>query len=270
MRIEARPLALLTREAVADASRRRIVPAVGVICFLSLLLVQSCSTCTANVGIDGRMQTVDLGRWSGIASFALLGLWSVVLAGLLAADHLRSIFEDGSATLLLTRPLSRPTLALARLAGSLVVSGGAGLVVCAGATFFLVARGGLALGPAFWATAAVTVGLATVAALAMLASLFLPRIVTMLVVLGFVGWVGAANVGAVSGVALTGISFVLDRFGPPLLSGILLALAPWADATIGSLSPLDVSLRAIAWLVASVAVLLVVFDQRELTRLEPR
>lgn len=269
MRIEARPLALLTREAIADGYRRRIVSAVALLSILSLLLVDGCTTCNQALPTDERI-VAAIGKWSGTASFALLGLWSIVLGGLLAADHLRSIFEDGSATLLLARPVSRPTLALARLTGSLAVSGSAAVLLCAGAFVLLVVRGGLPASPALIGTGVVLVGLWTVAPLAMTASLFLPRIVTMLVVLGFVGWVGAANVASVAGLELSGTSFLLDRFGPPLISALLLALLPWTGATITDFSCWDVPLRAIVWIVGSWALLAVVFDQRELTALEPR
>lgn len=270
MRIEPVALGLLSGEGVRDASRRRIVPAVLVLSFLSLVMMDSCTSCTPNVMVEGEATTVDIARWTGILSFAVLGMWSIALAGLLAADHLRSIFEDGSATLWLARPVSRPTLALARLLGSLAVSLPAALIVCVGATFFLVARSNLAVAPAVVATGAVVLSSITMAALAMTLSLFLPRIVTVLLVFGSVGLIGSLNLWSASVQPLTGLYFAIDRFGPPLLSTIVLALSPWTGQAIASISFWDVALRALVWGVGSVVLLLVVFDQRELAKLEPR
>jgi len=270
VRIEAGALRLLAGEAVRDASRRRIVPAVVVLCFVSLLTMESCTSCSATVPVGDEPQSVDLLRYTGMLSFAVLGLWSIALAGLLAADHLRSIFEDGSATLLLARPVSRPTLAAARLVGSLAVSLGAALILCGGATFLLVGRGGLPIAPAVLATGAVLASSVSWAALAMTMSLFVPRIVTVLLVLGGVGLIAGVNLAAASGNAPSGLYFVLDRFGPPLLSTIVLALSPWSGLEITTISSWDVTGRAVAWALGAVALLLVLFDRRELTKLEPR
>ncbi len=270
MRIEPDQLRLLTVEAVRDASRRRIVPAVLVISTLSLLMMDSCTSCSQSGGVDASGQPLSVINLTGVLSFSLLGLWSIALAGLLAADHLRSIFDDGSALLVLSRPVSRPTLALARLGGVLAVAFAGALMLCIGAMFFLVVRGGLPLSPALTATLSILVSSVAVAALAMTASLFLPRIVTVLLVLGGVGLIGVLNIGSASGSTFSGLYFVLDRFGPPLLSSIVVALSPWSGQLTSTVTPGDVAARSILWLIGSVALLAVVFDQRELTKLEPR
>ncbi len=268
MRVESRALRLLAGEAVRDASRRRIVPAVLAISFLSLMMMDSCTSCSVNLGVGDQPVPVDVLSWTGMLTFAVLGLWSIALAGLLASDHLRAVFDDGSATLLLARPISRPTLALARLLGSLAVSLGAALVLCLGATFLLAVRGGLPLGPAIGATLAVVMSSVAVAALAMTASLFVPRIVTMLFVFGGVGLIGVLNVASAAGRSLSGFYFVLDSFGPPLLSTLILALSPWSQQVPETISAWDVLPRTLAWAAGGVALLLVVFDQRELANLE--
>jgi ABC-type transport system involved in multi-copper enzyme maturation permease subunit len=270
VRIEIDQLRLLSLEAIRDASRRRIVPAVLVISTLSLLMMDSCTSCSQSGTLDSSGQPLSVINWTGMLSFSLLGLWSIALSGLLAADHLRSIFDDGSALLVLSRPVSRPTLALARLAGALAVAFAGALVLCLGATFFLVVRGGLPLAPAMTATFAILMSCVAVAALAMTVSLFLPRIVSVLLVLGGVGLIGVLNIGSASGSEFSGLYFVLDRFGPPLLSSIVLALSPWSGQLIATITPWGIAARAILWLIGSVALLAVVFDQRELTKLEPR
>jgi len=270
VRIEVAELRLLALEAVRDASRRRIVPAVLVISMLSLLMMDSCTSCSQNTLQDASGAQLSVIHWTGVLSFSLLGLWSIALAGLLAADHLRSIFEDGSATLILSRPVSRVTLALARLSGALTVATAGTLILCLGATFFLVVRGGLPLAPAVAATAAILVSSVAVAALAMTASLYLPRIVTTVLVLGGVGVIGVLNIVTASGRTLSGAYFVLDRFGPPLLSSIVLTLSPWSGQLPPSLTAWDVWLRALLWLIGAVLLLALTFDRRELSRLERR
>jgi len=63
---------------------------------------------------------------------------------------------------------------------------------------------------------------------------------------------------------------VLDRFGPPLLSSIVLTLSPWSGQLPPSLTAWDVWLRALLWLIGAVLLLALTFDRRELSRLERR
>lgn len=270
MRIEARPLRWLTTQAVQDASQRRLVPAVLVISVLSLFMMDSCTSCNANVVVEGEPQSMDLSSLAGLLTFGLLAIWSIALAGLLASDHLREIFEDGSATLWLTRPISRPTLALGRLLGSLIVSLGAALLLCGGASFFLSIRGDLPLLPAIWATLSVLLSCVTIASLAMMASLFLPRLVTVLMVFGGVGLVAVLNLASAAGRPLAGLYYVVHQFGPPILSAVMAALSPWWATGPVEVSVWDVALRSISWALGSLALLLIVFDQIELSRLEDR
>ena len=96
---------VLTLEAIQDAVRRRIVLVIAAVSLLSLLMVDSCTSCgPGQVTVDGELRSmVDLSGYTGSVTFLLLGLWSVVLAGVLAAEHLAGTLDDGSAPLALSR-----------------------------------------------------------------------------------------------------------------------------------------------------------------------
>ncbi len=51
--IEIGALRRLTADGIRDAARRRIVPVVLVVCFLSLLMINSCTQCSADIQIQG-------------------------------------------------------------------------------------------------------------------------------------------------------------------------------------------------------------------------
>ena len=53
MSIEPEPLALLAREGLHDAARRRVVPAVAGLCLLTLAMVNSCTQCSPMVKTPG-------------------------------------------------------------------------------------------------------------------------------------------------------------------------------------------------------------------------
>jgi hypothetical protein len=140
----------LAGEAVLDAVRRRIVAAIAVVSLLSLMLVDTCTTCGGGeVIVNGEVREMaNIAGWTGTVTFAVLGLWSIVLAGVLASEHLAQTLADGSATLALARPVGRGTFAFARLAGSLAIALVTGAVLLGGTTLFLHARSGLPTGPA--------------------------------------------------------------------------------------------------------------------------
>ena len=91
-----------------------------------------------------------------------------------------------------------------------------------------------------------------------------------MLVLGGVGVIGVLNIVTASGRTLSGLYFVLDRFGPPLLGSIVLTLSPWSGQLPPSLTTWDVGLRALLWLIGAVGLLALAFDRRELSRLERR
>jgi ABC-type transport system involved in multi-copper enzyme maturation permease subunit len=269
--VEIGALRLLTLDGVRDAARRRVVPVVLVVCFLSLMMINSCTQCSADVQIQGdTTRVLDVLAWAGVAVYGVMALWCIALAGLLASDHLSASLEDGSAQLLLSRPVGRGTLVLSRLLGSLVVSLGAGLVLLLGATFFLVTRSGLSLEPALWATVSTLLNATTIAALAMVASLYLPRIAIFLLLFTGIALFAGLNLFSVSGSELGGIYKVLDAIGPPLVSAIAVTLAPWSGQEPQNIGPFVVALKLVGWVIGSLALLLFVFGRRELTDLEPR
>jgi ABC-type transport system involved in multi-copper enzyme maturation permease subunit len=264
-------MGLLAREGLRDAARRRVVPAVAGLCLLTMAMVNSCTQCSPVVQTaGGQLESLALFGWAGVVTIGLLALWCAVLAGLVAADHLSSTLEDGSALLVLSRPVSRRAFALARLAGSLTISFAAALFLLGGAGLLLAMRGDLPLLPPLLAIGVTVANCVAVAALAMLSSLYLPRLATFLFVIGGVSAVALANLMSASGIALGMLFGVLDEIGPPILSGIVLALSGWSGQPPDGAEALNVAVRMAIWMGGSVSSLLFLFDHRELTNYEPR
>lgn len=246
---------LLAREALADALRRRIAFAVAVAALLSVAMLDSCTSCTSPIMVEGEVRELsELAGPAGLGTFVALGLWVIVLAGVLASDHLRSTLEDGSALLSLARPLSRESFALARLAGVLGLSFAAGLVVLGSAAALLAVRSGLPWLPALLAGGACALGCVIVAGFAMASSLVLPRAATLLLVLGGVWLIALAN-GLGSFTQLGGWLGTFDRTAPPLASAMAIALAPWLEGATFTGEPVQVFARLVAWTIGAVLVL---------------
>ena len=256
--------ALLFGEALADAIRRRIVSGVAIAALLSVLMLDSCTSCSPSITVNGQLR--DLGELMGAAGFGaflVLGLWVIALAGVLAADHLRSALEDGSAMLALARPVPREVFALARLAGVLGVAAGAGGLVLGAAALLLAKRSHLPLPPALLAAGACALGALVVGALAMAASLVLPRVATILLVLGGMGLLTLANGVAPIGEG-AGWLGVLDRFGPPLASTMALALEPWLTSVTIAGDGIRLAARLVAWAIGALFALAYGFRRVEL------
>ena len=256
----------LLREAVSDAVRRRIVPAVAVVSLISLLAVDSCTSCASNAVVQSgdTVLDTDLAGWTGLIAFVVLGLWTMVLAGILASDHLAETLRDGSAVLSLSRPVSRSQFAWGRLGGVLVVSWGTGLVLLVGTAWLLHVRSDVALGPALWAGLACLGGCLVTASLAMAASLYLTRIATALAVLVFVAMIGSANAAEIFGAGTGALSFVLNRFAPPLGTSMALALTPWTNTEVSAAFPTATALRLVLWCAVSPGLLALAFRRYEL------
>lgn len=250
----------LAVEAVSDAVRRRIVPVVAAVSLLSLTLIDTCTSCAPRVVVEGQPRDIpEVAGWTGMLIVAVLGLWTMVLGGVLAADHLTDTLENGSARLVLARPVSRGAFSLSRLVGALAITFATGALLLGAATFLLQARQDLDLAPALWAGLACASGAAIVSALSMTVSLVLPRIATTLLVLLSVGGIAALNAWTLAGQQLGGLGGWVDRAGPPLASAMVVALRPWIAPTEVVGQPLELALRLAFWTVGSAALLVVVF-----------
>jgi hypothetical protein len=217
------------------------------------------------VVVNGQVrQIAAIAGWTGAVTYAVLGLWSIVLAGVLASEHLAQTLADGSATFALARPVGRGTFAFARLAGSLVIALATGAVLLGGTALFLSARSGLPMRPALLAGVCCAVGAITLAGLAMSASLYIPRIATVMLVFVATGATTLANLLGMFRDESGGAMGAIDRFGPPLCSSIALALSPWIDAVRVPGSPLEIAIRHGVWAVASIVLLWAVFRRVEL------
>ena len=257
---------VLTLEAVRDAIRRRIVTVIAVLSLLSLMVVDSCSGCTAgNVMVNGQPQ--ELAQFAGYSAalmFVVLGLWIITLAGVLAADHLTQTLEDGTALLSLTRPLRREVFALSRLCGTLGIVALTGLILLGGASFLFATRNGLPLGPAAVAGAACGLGAIAVASLAMTASLFLPRLATWLLVVGSVGIIAIAGGLGLVPIEHEGWLSWISAYGPPLLHSMAAPLALWMQEVTLPAGPFDLWPRLLAWDAVGIAALCIAFRSREI------
>jgi ABC-type transport system involved in multi-copper enzyme maturation permease subunit len=263
----ARAWRALATEAIADATRRRIVPVIAVLALFSLLFVESCTSCSPTLTRDGEsVELPQVAGFGGLLISVVLGLWTMVLAGVLASDHLAEPLEDGSADLALARPVSRGAFALSRLLGALALACATGALLLFGSAVLLYARQGLAPGPVFAAFLACMAGAATMSGLAMTASLVLPRSVTALAVFGFVWVVAGINAVAQFGTQLTGFAGLVDRFGPPLATAMIVALGSWIEPTATRGEPLELALRSLVWAGAGALLLLGAFRRIELGR----
>jgi len=257
---------LLAGEALADATRRRIVPVVVVFSLLSLLFVDSCTACEAGTFVRNG-EEIEIPQVAGFGSlvlFAVLALWTIALAGILAAGHLSETLEDGTASLVLARPVGRPTFALARLAGALAIALLAGVALLGGTALLSHLRQALPLLPAAWAGLACAGGALCVASLAMVASLALPGTAAALVAMLAVAFMAFANALALLGAELGGFLGLLDRVGPPLLTAVVLPLDAWIEPTTVPGDPAAVGVRLALWAGAAAFLLVAAFRRIEL------
>jgi hypothetical protein len=258
----------LYHESMSDALRRRITPVIVAISLFSLMMIDGCTSCaTGEIMIDGQPTAIaEVAGGAGIATMVVLGLWIMVLAGVLASDHLRQTLDDGTANLCLARPVSRNTFVLSRLGGVLSLTWLAGIVLFGASAGLLAARGGLEIAPALWAGLACLAGTIIVGALSMLASLLLPRLGAVLLTLMSIGAIAMAN--GVQGVSRTGDGLlgIIDRVGPPLATSMARALASWVPGVEFPGDPLLLALRLALWCTLSLVALQWTFSRTELGR----
>jgi ABC-type transport system involved in multi-copper enzyme maturation permease subunit len=256
----------LLGEAVHDAVRRRIVPAIAVVSLLSLMMVDGCTSCASPTIMQNgvAVELPEIAGWTGMVIFVVLALWTMVLAGILASDHLAEVLADGTAPLVLSRPVSRAGFALARLCGVLAIAFVTGLVLLGGSTALLVLRNGVSVAPAVWGALAAAAGATITASLAMTASLYLPRIATVMVVLVGIAAIATVNAIGLFGVELGGFVGLIDRFGPPLGSSVIAGVAAWIAPAQVPVDGLAVAIRAVAWAAAAMALLVVAFRSQDI------
>ena len=261
----------LVGEAIRDAFRRRIVAAIVVLSLLSLFMVDGCTSCTAagEIEVNGEARSLsDFGGATGALLFGVLGLWIVLLAGILCADHLAQSLDDGQAHLTLSRPVSRNQFVMARLAGALAVALCAAFFLLGGAGLLLSYRSGLSLAPALLSALACVLAAFTTGSLAMLASLWLPRMAATIAVLAGLALVTLANTVALfRGPESQDTLAWIDRVAPPLASSLWLPLGAWLPPQVPlQAEPLEIAVRAIVWAIAAFAALLLGFRRTELGR----
>ena len=256
---------ILAVEAVADAVRRRIVPVIVVLAVVSLFFIDSCSSCSPTLIQDGQpVELSQLAGFAGVISVVSLGLWTLVLAGALASDHLAEPLADGSVNLLLSRPVSRASFALSRLAGTLGLTLITGAVLLGTSGLLFSVRQGLVIAPLAGVFLACTLGAVTVAALAMTASLWLPRTLTALLVFGSVWGIGILETALRLGAEIGGVAGALARYGPPLAGSMIAALSGWVEQPLPAGEAWLLGVRALVWAILSVAALVFAFRRIEI------
>jgi len=233
---------------------------------VSLLAVDSCTSCgSAEVVVNGQARHIaDLSGAAGVVSFGVLALWISALAGVLGADHLQQSLEDGSASLVLSRPVRRSSFVLARLLGVVALTGAASALLLGGTTLLLTRRAGLSLPPALLASSAVLLAATASAGLSMALSLALPRMACVLTVLAGLGLVGLANTLGLLGQGSEGLLGAVDRLGPPLLSAVVRALDPWIASVTVPGEPTTLALRLLAWAALGVVAPVLAFSRMEI------
>jgi hypothetical protein len=85
-----------------------------------------------------------------------------------------------------------------------------------------------------------------------------------MVVLVGVGLLATVNAIGLFYAELGGVAGAIDSFGPPIGSLVVTALAPWIAPVEVPTDPLAVSIRAVAWAVAGVALLVVSFRKQDI------
>ena len=256
----------LAADAVRDGLRNRV----GLFALAAALLVGLfADRCTGLGGgsflLNGR--AYDLGTGAKLVGPLLFGTCSLLLiwvAGFLACDSLARPLSDGTAPLWLSRPIGRGIYALSRLAGSLGLSVGAGVAVLGVVTALLNARLDLSLAPALLGLVVFAANAWVVAASAMALALFLPRVVALAVVSIGIQIVVVANLVHVVAETSGGVLQTIDRFGPPIGTGLVYALSPWFSDGPEAVDWIDPVLRTLFWGFATSALLVGVFRRREL------
>lgn len=256
----------LAADAVQDGLRNRV----GLFALAAALGVGLFADRCTGVGggsflLNGRIYDLTSGaKLVGPLLYGTCSLLLVWVAAFLACDSLARPLSDGTAPLWLSRPVGRGTYALSRLAGSLGLTVGAGVLVLGVVAALLNARLGLAPAPALLGIVVFAANAFVVAASAMALALVLPRVVALAAVSIGIQIVVVANllhlVADTSGGLLQGI----DRFGPPLGTVLVLALSPWFSDGPAPSDWIDPVVRTLLWGGGAGGLLVLLFRRREL------
>ncbi len=256
---------ILVGESLADSIRRRIVPVIVLMALISLFFVDSCASCSPTVVRDGAEVQVDqLSGIAGVVAVVGLGLWALVLAGVLASDHLAEPLSDGSASLVLARPVSRASFALTRLAGPLILTAFTAALLVGGAGMRFAVQHELSVMPIAIAFLACLVNATTIAGFAMAASLWLPRTLIALIVFAIVWGIAGVETTLYFAEEVGGLAGAVGRFGPPFAGSMVAPLADWLELETSAGSPPALAARALVWAGLGVATLIAVFRRTEL------
>jgi hypothetical protein len=160
--------------------------------------------------------------------------------------------------------VSRETFAFSRLFGSLAIVVVAGAVLLGGTALLFTTRGDLPLAPALVAGLACLLGCIAISALAMTASLFLPRLATWLLVVGAVALLAIAGGLRLAPVEQQGWLYWLGEFGPPLATSMVGALGPWIEQVEIPIGPYEHLPRLLLWDAMALGALAIAFRRREI------
>jgi len=259
----------LARDALRDAARRRGLIAAAVASAIAAFAVSRCGHCEAAVSVQGETlssQTSELAVIGAIASLALIAIWTYAVAALLASDGLAAALEDGVAEAVLARPVSRDQFVLARLAGAWCGAFALGTALFALAVGLAIGRNGVAPAPALAALLCMGAASWTVAALAMLVSLSLPRAATLLLFGALGAGTVAIETAALFGAPIGGLAGAIAASGPAWVAAPVNALASWLSEAHLPGPPAWPTARALAWAAVATCALVARFRRLELPR----
>jgi len=259
----------LVLETLRDAVRRRGLITAALVSAGIALFVQRCGSCEAAVQVQGEsvaIQGSEVGILGALVSFGLVAIWSYGVVALLASDGLANILEDGGAESILARPVSRDVFVSARLVGAWAGASAIGIVLLALVTGLAAANQGVPVAAALPAIAAVAVAALGVAAFAMLCSLSLPRVATLMLLTGIGMAVAGIETAALLGAEPTGWTGAVAHWGPAWVTAPIDALGSWLPTgSLPSASPWPFA-RVCLWSGLLCAALIARFRRIELLR----
>lgn len=260
-----RTFSLLAADALRDGLRNRVGLFALVFALCIGLFADRCTGFdTGSFVINGRPFDVrDGARLVGPLVFSVCALLLVLTAGFLACDALARPLSDGAATLWLARPVGRGNYALSRLCGALGLALAAGAAVLGVVALLLHLRLGLALAPALVGIVVFAADAWVIAAIAMTLGLVLPRVVALATVVMAMQLVVFSNGLHAVASASGGMLDSLDRWGPPLGTGLLYAVAPWFSPGASAAEWIDVGARLLIWGAGASGLLVFLFRRQD-------